>query len=72
MRYAIDRFEGSIAVCNDISTGENIEIDKNNIPKEAKEGDIIEKTENSFVLNKNLTEDRYKHISERMNKLFKK
>lgn len=71
VRYAIDRFEGNVAVCNDISTGKNIEIDKNSIPKEAKEGDIIEKSENSFILNKKLTENRYKHISERMDKLFK-
>ena len=72
MRYVVDRVEGKIAVCNDLLSGENIDIDKLMLPKEVKEGDVIVEDKGKLVIDKTLTLERYKNINERMNKLFNK
>lgn len=72
MNYVIDRFEGNIAICNSILTGENIELSKYLLPKGVKEGDVIIEEDNKFSVDKKLTEERHNNITERMNKLFRK
>ena len=41
MKFAIDRIEGNIAVCQNIENKEIVEVDVCNLPKEIKEGSVI-------------------------------
>ena len=70
MRLVIDRFEGMYVVC-ELENGEFIDVPKKDIPKEAKEGDILIKTDNGYCVDITATENKRKEIKERMNKLFK-
>lgn len=45
-KYIIDRFEGDFAVCENYDTEEIIDILKEKLPNDAKEGDIIFKDDN--------------------------
>lgn len=72
MKYVVDRFEGNIAVCNNMIEGEFIDIKKNSLPKEVKEGDVLVKQEMGFIVDKELTEKRRSSIEKRMSKLLRK
>ena len=69
MRLVIDRFEGMYAVC-ELENGEFADVPKEDIPKEAKEGDILIKTDNGYCVEKEETEAKRKEIKQRMNRLF--
>lgn len=69
MKYIIDRFEGEYAVC-EIEAGKFIDIPKADIPKGAKEGDILSKTDNGYRIEKVETEAKKEEIKKRMNRLF--
>ena len=45
-KYIIDRFEGDFAVCENYDTEEIIDILKEKLPNDAKEGDILLKNDN--------------------------
>ena len=45
-KYIIDRFEGDFAVCENYDTEEIIDILKEKLPNDAKEGDILLKDDN--------------------------
>lgn len=69
MRLVIDRFEGKYAVC-ELENGEFIDVLKTDIPQEAKEGDILTKTDNGYCIDKMATETKREEIKQRMNRLF--
>jgi len=70
MRVTIDRFEGLYAVCEkDDRTMMNIE--KNKIPSEATEGDILDIEESFIIINKAETLKRKKEIEELTKNLWK-
>lgn len=69
MKITIDRFEGEYAVCED-EAGKFIDIPKADIPKGAKEGDILSKADNGYRIEKAETEAKREEIKKRMNKLF--
>jgi hypothetical protein len=70
MRVTIDRFEGLYAVCEkDDRTMMNIE--KNKIPAEATEGDILDIEESFIIINKAETLKRKKEIEELTKNLWK-
>lgn len=69
MRLVIDRFEGKYVVC-ELESGEFIDIPKADIPQEAKEGDILTKTDNGYYVDKIATETKREEIKQRMNRLF--
>ena len=69
MRLVIDRFVGMYAVC-ELENGEFIDVPKEDIPKEAKEGDILIKTDNGYCVDKTSTENKRKEIERKMNRLF--
>lgn len=64
MKYIIDRFEGEYAVIelDDMST---MNMNKKLLPKESKEGDVIE-----ISIDKDETAKRKEKIGKLMNKLF--
>ncbi len=69
MKYWIDRFEGEYAVLEDESRNIHSLL-KKEIPKEAKEGDLLIKIEEGYVVDKETTAKRKKEIKDRMNRLF--
>ena len=69
MKFTIDRFEGEYAVC-EFEAGKFIDVPKTDIPKGAKEGDILSKTDNGYLIDKVETEAKREEIKQRMNWLF--
>ncbi|EQB86215.1 hypothetical protein J2Z44_002403 [Clostridium punense] len=65
MKFIIDRFEGSFAVCED-EEGSMHNIEKNLIIGNPKEGDIIEKQGDIYNINPEETEKRKKEVEELM------
>jgi len=62
MKFIIDRFEGDLAIIE--LDGEILEIPKDIIPVESKEGDVI-----LVSIDKSETEDRKNRIQEKFNEL---
>ena len=72
MMYAIDRIEGGIAVCENLSGGDTFNINTKALPHDAKEGDIVKKIGDTYVIDRALTEERKAALNNRMNRLFKR
>lgn len=70
--YIIDRIEEGIAVCESITGEIEIEIAKKDLPKGAKEGDIVCQTESGYILDKEASERRRLEMKARLHKLFEK
>ncbi len=69
MKYTIDRFEGTIAVCEN-EEKVMVNIPKYRLPLEAKEGDILEEIEGMLQIDDVETNERRKKAKQLMNKLF--
>ncbi len=67
----IDRFEGNIAVCEDRKAGKIIEVPRENIEENVKEGDVIKKVEGIYKKNIEKQEEIEERIEEKMNKIWK-
>lgn len=70
MIVTIDRFEGIYAVCEK-EDRTMIDIKRINIPKSAKEGDILNVEGNSITINEEETERRRKEIEDLSKDLWK-
>lgn len=68
--YTIDRFENNIAICENRSTGEIIEIDKNKLPENVKEGTIIKKQNDTYIIDIDKTEEVTQRIKKKMDRLW--
>lgn len=71
MKYSVDRIENDIAVLEDVTTKEKIELNINYLPKKIKEGTILEKKDDSFIIDEEEENVRRKRIVEKFNKLKK-
>lgn len=69
--FSLDRFEENRAILENRKTNEMIEVDKNRIPKDAKEGDILKFIDNEFKIDRELTNQKREEIKEKMNKIWK-
>lgn len=69
MNYSIDRIIDDIAVCENIKTGKKIELPLSELPKEIKEGSIIIKKDESYILNDSEEENRRARIQAKLNRL---
>lgn len=69
MRVVIDRFEGNFAVCEK-DNREMINIEKDKIPSNAKEGDVLIIDGNSIKIDKRETEKRKKEVEQLLNELW--
>ncbi|MBE5961176.1 MAG: DUF3006 domain-containing protein [Lachnospiraceae bacterium] len=69
MRYWIDRFEGIYAVLED-ENKKMYNIPRIELPKEAKEGDMVILTKAEYRIDEEETRKRKDEIKERMNRLF--
>jgi len=63
MRVVIDRFEGDYAVCEK-EDREMIDIKRECLPKEAKEGDVLDIEGDKIIIDQKETEKRKKEIEE--------
>lgn len=70
--FSIDRFEGEFAVCENRETGEIINIDRNALPENIKEGSIIKYENGNFILDHDETAKKQTEIKNMVNNLFKK
>ena len=71
MIYVIDRIENGIAACECLETGFVLEINQKNLPKSAREGDVIRRQDkNLFVVDVELTKKRRDSMTDRVNRLF--
>ena len=69
--FSLDRFEENRAILENRKTNEMIEVDRNRIPKDAKEGDILKFVDNEFKIDRELTNQKREEIKEKMNKIWK-
>ncbi len=71
MNYVLDRFEGENAILED-EYGKDLIISINELPKSAKEGDLIKYINDTYLIDIEGTDARKKRINEKMKKLIKK
>lgn len=71
MKFAIDRIEENIAVCQNLETKEMIEVTIDKLPKDIKDGTILLLEDNEYKLDLTEEEIRRKRIQERFNRLKK-
>ena len=69
--FSLDSFEENRAILENRKTNEMIEVDRNRIPKDAKEGDILKFIDNEFKIDMELTNQKSEEIKEKMNKIWK-
>lgn len=70
MKYIIDRFEGTYAVCED-ETKQIVNIPKYRLPMEAKEGDALIDDDGIIRVDDAEAFERRKKMNQMMSKLFK-
>ena len=70
-KFTVDRFEGNIAVLENRDTGEMININKNDLPQDAKEGSILRLNNNKYEIDVEEQKEVEKRIKDKMNKLWK-
>ncbi len=68
-RFTIDRIEGNKAIL-ECENGDFVTLELSSLPKNIKEGDILNFDENSYFLNADETEKRKEKIKNLMNSLF--
>lgn len=70
MLYAFDRIEEEYGVLISLENEESKNVKLSLLPKEAKEGDILFFSDNSWILDKEKTEERKKLINDKFNSLW--
>lgn len=72
MKYSIDRIEGNIAVLENIENNNLIEVNINILPKEIKEGTILIKQNDDYLIDIEEETKRKNDIINRFQRLKKK
>lgn len=72
VEFSIDRFEGEFAICENKQTNEMINIKRDLLPINCKEGDIIKLVNGIYILDKKETQNIQSEIKDMVNNLFKK
>ena len=65
----IERFEGNVAILEDTETCKHIEVDRNLLPENAREGDAVEDCGGKYAVNAESTALRRSKITERLRKM---
>ena len=71
-KWVIDRFEENKAVLEDMETLAIIVLERDNLPPDAREGDLLYKTDNAFIVDRAGTEKRAQEMRARFNRLVKR
>jgi maltodextrin utilization protein YvdJ len=69
-QITIDRFEGEYAVCENRQTNEMINIKKEDLPKNVKEGTILKFENNKYIIDEKEQENVEQRIKQKMDKLW--
>ena len=70
---SIDRFEGNFAICQELDTGKLFGIERQELPKKAREGDVLEISEEGEIsINEEMTRQRRQKITSRQKSMFGK
>ena len=69
--FTVDRIEDKIAVLENRKTLKIENVEKEKLPKEIKEGDILNKINGKYFINETRTKEATERIQEKMNKLWK-
>jgi len=69
MKYIIDRFEGDYAVCED-ENKQMIDIERDKIPAEAREGDVLIQQGDKYIIDLDETNRRKEKIQRLMDDLW--
>ncbi|MDK2967929.1 MULTISPECIES: DUF3006 domain-containing protein [Lacrimispora] len=70
MQYIIDRIEQEMVICENES-GSMEKFSLKEIPGEAKEGDVLLKTNGAFQVDREATDRRRQKMREKLNRLIK-
>ena len=70
MKFAIDKIEGCIAVCQNLENKEFVEIEVCNLPKGIKEGSVVFFDGKDYFLDEEEENKIRKRIQDKMNKLW--
>jgi len=65
----IERFEENIAILEETDTGEFIEVNRTLLCENAKEGDVVEKSGETYMINAEKTNERRTKIVNRLRKM---
>lgn len=65
MRFIVDRIESDIVVCEDDNSN-IVQVHIDNILGDVKEGDVLTAVNDKYIVNKEETQKRRKHIEELM------
>ena len=68
--FTIDRFEGDIAVLEDRNNGKMLDVKKEDLPENIKEGDILDKINGKYTVNPEKTLESKERIKDKMKKLW--
>lgn len=69
--YTIEKIENNIVTLEDRNTKILIDVEKNILPKNIKDGDILELINNEYKINKQLTKATKNRIKNKFNSLIK-
>lgn len=69
MNFIIDRDEGTFAVLEG-QDGKRLTVEKKKLPSGAKEGDVVIKKNNEFLLDQEQTQKRRMRIQKKLDDLF--
>ena len=69
--FTVDRIEEGIAVLENRKTLKIENVEKEKLPKDIKEGDILNKINGKYFINETRTKEATERIQEKMNKLWK-
>lgn len=69
-KLVIDRFEGNIAICEDINTKKIYEIDRNQLPSNAKESNVIQYKDGKYQIDTQLENKTSKRIKKKMDDIW--
>ena len=72
MKYAVDRIEDNLVIMENLETKEIIEIEKDKLPEDIKDGTILIYEDEEYKLDLNEEELRRRQIQDRFNRLRKK
>ncbi|GLB32998.1 hypothetical protein LAD12857_49210 [Lacrimispora amygdalina] len=70
MQYIIDRIEQDVVICEEES-GSKIKLSLQEIPKDAREGDVLLNTNGAFRIDEEETKRRRQKMREKLNRLIK-
>ena len=68
--FTVDRFEENYVVLENRKTNGFINVNKNELPEDIDEGDILDRINGKYIIDRNKTEEVSNRISDKMNNLW--